>query len=199
MTMAAPFARFSSRPAAIAVLLVATATIAGALASQYVFGLVPCKLCLWQRWPYYVGVPLALATVLLPRDGQRRLGLGCLALLFLAGAGLGAYHAGAEWVLWSGPSDCGGGASGPASAADLLQTLNTIRVVSCTEAAWRFMDISLAGWNTLISLGVAVLAMWVASRRPGPEIRVLPSQPAFRVSEKSSSMAAQERASASAL
>lgn len=181
------------------VLIVATATIAGALASQYEFGLLPCKLCLWQRWPYYAGVPLALLTALAPGDGQRRLGLAGLALLFMAGAGLGAYHAGAEWVLWPGPSDCGGGAGGPASAADLLQTLSTIRVVSCTDAAWRFMDVSLAGWNTLISFGIAALAGWVALRPTEAAILLLPSRPAVRVSQTSAPVAARDGASASAL
>lgn len=154
----------ASRAAAAAILLVSAATIAGALASQHVFGLVPCKLCLWQRWPYYVGVPLALATVLVPAERLRRSGLALLALLFAGSAALAAYHAGAEWGLWPGPGDCGGGAAGPASAADLLRSLETITVADCTRAAWRVLGVSLAGWNALVSLGVAGLAAAAASR-----------------------------------
>lgn len=152
-----------ARPAAVGVLALSAATIAGALASQHVYGLVPCKLCLWQRWPYYVGVPLALATAIVPADRLRRAGLALLCLLFLGSAALAAYHAGAEWGAWPGPSDCGGGASGPASAGDLLRSLETITVVSCTEAAWRFLGLSLAGWNALVSLLVAGLAGYGSS------------------------------------
>lgn len=153
------------RAVTIAVLAIAAATIGGALASQYVFGLVPCKLCLWQRYPYYVGVPLALLVFLGP-ERWRRAGLLALALVFMASMGLGAYHAGVEWGVFAGPSDCGGG-SGPTSGnvGDLLQSLNSIRVVSCTEAAWHFLGLSLAGWNALVSAGLVGLALWGATRR----------------------------------
>lgn len=162
-------ARFSGRVAALAVAAIGAATIAGALASQHLFGLVPCKLCLWQRQPYYWGVPLALAVAALPRDGRaRRAGLLLLALLFLASAGLGAYHSGVEWGWFAGPSDCGGGSgAAPGAVGDFLQSLGSVRVVSCTEAAWRLAGLSLAGWNALVSLGLSGLAFVGARRRAG--------------------------------
>lgn len=152
------------RPAALLVLLAAAATVGGALIFQHVLGYVPCKLCLEQRQPYYLALPLAAMAALLPGRLARWV-LAGLALLFLASAGLGAYHAGAEWGFWPGPSDCGGGAGpGPASVNDFLKTLETTRVVSCTEAAWRFLGVSLAGWNVLISLALAGLAGIAAAR-----------------------------------
>lgn len=164
--MVATTSPIPSRLAAAIVLAVAAATIAGALASQHLFGLVPCKLCLWQRWPYYVGLPLALATLLAPDPGWRRAGLGALSLLFLASFGLGAYHAGVESHLWLGPSDCGGGTgAAPSQVGNLLQSLNQIRVVSCDDAAWRFLGVSLAGWNALVSIAVAIFAGAAALRR----------------------------------
>ena len=151
------------RPAALLVLLAAAATLGGALVFQHVLGYVPCKLCLEQRQPYYLALPLAAAAALLPR-GLARWVLAGLALLFLASAGLGAYHAGAEWGFWPGPSDCGGGAGpGPTDVNDFLKTLEQTRVVSCTEAAWRFLGLSLAGWNVLISLALAGIAAWGAA------------------------------------
>lgn len=152
------------RAAALVILVVAAATIAGALVSQYGFGYLPCELCLLQRWPYYVGVPLA-ALVLVAPAPLRRAGLGALALVFVASAGLGAYHAGVEWGFWLGPADCGGG-GGVGSFADFAKSLDKARVVSCTEAAFRILGLSLAGWNTLISLGLAGLAAWTASASP---------------------------------
>lgn len=155
----------SARTIALAILIAAAATVGGALLSQHVGGLVPCKLCLWQRWPYYAGIPLAAATVLAPDPRLRRAGLGLLALVFLASAGLGAYHAGAEWGFWPGPSDCGGGTAPAGSVDDLLKGLETTRVVSCTEAAWRLWGgPSLAGLNAIASVILAALAAWGAAK-----------------------------------
>jgi disulfide bond formation protein DsbB len=150
--------------AALAILIVAAATIGGAYIFEYGLGYIPCALCLLQRKPYYIGIVLALVTLVLPGTG-RRIGLALLAVLFLVSAGLGVYHAGVEWGFWLGPADCGGG-SGAAAASvdDLMKTLNGIKVVSCTEAAWRFLGLSLAGWNVLISLALAATAARAAAR-----------------------------------
>ena len=155
------------RQAALAVVLGAAATVGGALVFEHAFGYVPCKLCLIQRQPYYAAIPIGLAAALLPpRWG--RIGLWLLALVFLVSAGLGAYHAGVEWGFWPGPADCGGGTgTGAGNVGDLLNQLQTIRVVSCTEAAWRFLGLSLAGWNVLISLALMGLAILAALGR-GP-------------------------------
>jgi disulfide bond formation protein DsbB len=149
----------SIRQMALAIGLAAAATVGGALVFEHGFGYVPCKLCLMQRDPYYAAIPLALAAALAPpRWGQ--VGLWLLALIFLVSAGLGAYHAGVEWGFWPGPADCGGGAgAGAGNVGDFLNQLQTTRVVSCTEAAWRFLGLSLAGWNVLISLVLADLAL----------------------------------------
>ena len=157
----------SARQTAFVVLAVASATIAGALASQHVFGLQPCPLCLQQRWPYYVGIPLAAAIAWAPAPWRRQ-GLALLALLFAASAALGAFHAGVEWGFWQGPSDCSGGSAGQTgTVGDFLQSLNQVRVVSCTEAAWRFAGVSLAGWNAVVSVGLAALAAAGAWRSNG--------------------------------
>ncbi len=148
------------RLAAALILAAATATVGAALFFQHVVGLLPCKLCLIQRQPYYAAIPVALGLVLLPLDQRwRRAGLLLLALTFLVSAGLGAYHAGVEWGFWLGPNDCGGAApSAAAGVEDFLKRLETTRVVSCTEAAWRFLGLSMAGWNAVISLGLAGFA-----------------------------------------
>jgi disulfide bond formation protein DsbB len=154
------------RTATLLILLAAAATIGAALFSQHVLGLLPCELCYLQRYPYYAAIPVALALALAPLpDGLRRAGLGLLALIFLVSAGLGAYHAGVEWGLWQGPADCGGvPAPAPSGMGDFLKQLETTRVVSCTEAAFRFLGLSMAGWNTLVSLGLAGFAALAALR-----------------------------------
>jgi disulfide bond formation protein DsbB len=113
-----------------------------------------------QRYPYYAAMPVALAAALASSPGWTRAGLALLALIFVVSAGLGAYHAGVEWGWWAGPSDCAGApAPAPRGVGDFLSQLQSTRVVSCTEAAWRFLGLSLAGWNVLISLALAALAL----------------------------------------
>ncbi|WP_375460996.1 disulfide bond formation protein B [uncultured Enterovirga sp.] len=157
---------YRTRPIALAILAIAGATIGGALVSQQVFGLAPCKLCLIQRWPYYAGVPLAALTAYLPPGGPRRVGFALLALVFLVSAGLGAHHAGVEWGFWPGPIDCAGDAgAAPPRVDDFLKQLDGARVVNCADAAFRVLGLSLAGWNALISLALAAIAIRGATIR----------------------------------
>jgi disulfide bond formation protein DsbB len=151
----------SLRHSALAIALGAAATIGGALVFEHGWGYIPCKLCLIQRNPYYLAIPLALVAAVLPPKWTRA-GLWLLALVFVVSAGLGAYHAGVEWGFWAGPSDCGGAPASAGNMGDFLSQLQTTRVVSCTEAAWRFLGLSLAGWNVLISLALAAFAAMTA-------------------------------------
>lgn len=147
----------------LALLVLGAATIAGAWGFQLIGGYVPCKLCLEQRWPFYIGLPLTALAFGLLLGGKSKALVTILLLLvaavFAYGSGLGVYQAGAEWAFWPGPSDCGGGVASPTSTGNLLSALNTTRVVSCTEASWRMFGLSFAGWNALISAALAVLAL----------------------------------------
>lgn len=165
--------KLTVRTVALAVALGAALTVGGALVFEHGLGYVPCKLCLTERVPYYLAAPLALVAALLPSRPARFL-LGLVALVLLYGAGLGAYHAGAEWGFWPGPSDCGGGSgAGPADVGDFLKSLDSVRPVDCTAAAWRFLGISLAGWNALIA---AVLGLLAAAAALG-QFSIGPHQP----------------------
>ena len=154
-----------ANPAATAALLIAlagSATIAGAWFFELVIRLHPCPLCLEQRWPYYLGIPLALAVALAALRGAPRAlviaGLLALAGLMLWGLYLGVLHAGIEWKWWTGPQACSGAPQlgGP---GDLMKRLQSINITRCDEAAWRFLGISLAGYNALISAALAALAL----------------------------------------
>jgi disulfide bond formation protein DsbB len=146
------------RNAALVVLASAALTVGGALFFEHALGYVPCKLCLTERVPYYLTILLAPVALVLPGRGGRLM-LGLIALVLLYGAGLGAYHAGAEWGFWPGPNDCGGGAgAGPADVGDFLKDLAVKQTVDCTKAAWRFLGVSLAGWNAVIALALAAFA-----------------------------------------
>ncbi|HEX7792678.1 MAG TPA: disulfide bond formation protein B [Afipia sp.] len=149
--------------AGAAIAVIAAATIAGAWFFQLVLDIRPCPLCLEQRYAYYLAIPLAaLVAFGASRDvpsGLLGAGLVVLALAFLANAGLGAYHAGVEWSLWQGPTDC----TGPITdlgGGGLLDTLNKVKVIRCDEVQWKFLGLSLAGYNALISLALAGVAAW---------------------------------------
>jgi disulfide bond formation protein DsbB len=151
-------------PAVVAAFVVfagSAATILGAWYFQYVLGLSPCELCLEERLPYYIVIPLSLLLVIaaIVRAPRAFIVVGFLAIIavMLCSAALGAYHAGVEWRWWPGPSEC----SGPMSdftTKPLLDQLRTMRIVRCDEAAWRFLGLSLAGYNVLISLALAGMA-----------------------------------------
>jgi disulfide bond formation protein DsbB len=162
--------------AAVLVAGIAGATILGALFFEHVLGYAPCPLCLEQRIPYYIAIPAAAALALAGRVGAPRgllaAGLGLVALVMLIGAGLGVYHAGVEWKWWPGPASCGAPVASFGPAGSLLQAIEATPVVRCDEAPWRFLGLSLAGYNALISTALAAIALWgaaaVISRRTGP-------------------------------
>ena len=153
--------------AAVVAAAVAVATILGAYFFQFVLGYAPCPLCLTQRIPYYVAIPVAAAVAIAAGAGApRRLlagGLVVVAIAMLIGAGVGVYHSGVEWKLWAGPSDCSCPINTFGAAGSLLQTIETTQVVRCDEAGWRLLGLSLAGYNVFISAAIAGIALWGAA------------------------------------
>lgn len=158
----------------LAALAASALLLAIAHAFETIGGLAPCTLCLRQREVYWVAASIALAgmvIVRLPRGRRWRAAFdGLLALTFLVGAGFAIYHAGAEWKWWPGPSACAstGGGVNAAAIADLLEGAK-IKPPACDQAAWVFAGLSMAGWNALISLGLAglsLLAVRYEGRKP---------------------------------
>jgi disulfide bond formation protein DsbB len=165
--LALDFRNASISNAAYIIAAVAAATIAGAWFFQYVIGLVPCPLCLDQRVPYYVAIPLALVLGFFAHDPRRaklaRLLLLVIAAILAYGAALGVYHAGIEWGWWQGPVTCSS-ARLPGGGGNLLSQMHGVRVVPCDEAQWRFLGLSLAGYNVLIAGALALFALLIAWR-----------------------------------
>jgi disulfide bond formation protein DsbB len=150
--------------AAAAIIAGSALAVVGAWYFEYWMGLRPCPLCYEQRYPYYGAIALCL-TVLLGESlgSRRRVLLGAmlaLAAMMLWNAGLGVYHAGIEWKWWPGPQTCAAGSGSLSPTGNLIDQLKTIKVVRCDEAAWRFLGISLAGYNVLVALSLAAVAAW---------------------------------------
>ena len=152
--------------AALSVLVIAFATIAGAWIFEWA-GYLPCELCLMQRWAYYGGVPLAALTVLVAAYGPgwlARIGLGLLGLVFIGSMMFGVYHAGVEWGFWQGPTGCTGALTRADTMQDFMKQLETTKVVRCDAVAIRILGLSLAGWNAVVSAAMAALAFLGAAR-----------------------------------
>ena len=146
------------------VLLAAGGSAAMLLAAwgfQYLGGMAPCKLCIWQRYPHGAAVLIGAVTLatgwrILPWAG---------ALAALTTAGIGLYHAGVEQGWWEGPTTCTSGPIGGLSAEQLMAQIMEAPLVRCDEIPWDLFGISMAGWNGLVSLGLALVWLLAASRR----------------------------------
>lgn len=154
---------------ALVLAFVAALTIASVWAFQRA-GYTPCELCLLERNPFYAAVPVGLAVALAARAGYRRLaavGFAILAFIFLASAGLAAFHAGVEWKLWAGPTGCTGAVQAVPDVASFMKQLGTVKVVRCDEPSLRVFGLSLAAWNVLVSLLLLLIAGlgWRAAAR----------------------------------
>ena len=135
------------------------ALLLAALAFQYVGGLAPCPLCIWQRWPHLVAALTGAAAwglggALLPAIG---------AASMLGGAGLGFYHVGVEQRWWEGPATCAAPDISGLTPEELLAQIMAAPIVRCDEIAWEMFGLSMAGWNALASLALA--GLWVAAMR----------------------------------
>lgn len=143
-------------------MLLALGAISGAWFSELVLGYVPCMLCLWERWPYYIGLPLGLAGLVVLRARHLPQLAMALGVIFLGSMALGAYHAGVEWKWFPAP-DCGGRLGGAEMSLDAFRkSLNTARVVLCNEAPMRILGLSFAGWNAVVSAVIVGLCWRVA-------------------------------------
>jgi disulfide bond formation protein DsbB len=147
--------------------------LAIAHAFQTFGGLEPCTLCLQQRDVYWTAMAIAALAVVAARTPARAIGRPLFGVLligvFSAGAAIAARHAGAEWKWWPGPATCSG-IGGGVSAAALSGLMHGAKVSSprCDEAAWVFLGLSMAGWNCLISLGLAGMSLLAWLKAPQP-------------------------------
>ncbi|MBX3453225.1 disulfide bond formation protein B [Ferrovibrio sp.] len=139
----------------------AAITLGAAFVAQYGFGLAPCQLCLWQRWPYAAAILLGLAAW--RNQALRPWLLALTGLAFLATSGIGGFHTGVEYGWWKGLESCGGGSTAQSLEA-LRAQIMAAPIVRCDEVAFRFLGLSMAAWNAIWGLALAVLALGFARR-----------------------------------
>lgn len=140
----------------VLLLAACTAMILGAWGFEYIGGLLPCKLCYWQRYAYFAAIPLAALSVAVAATrgmAAARLPLILTGLALLAGMGIAGYHAGVEYKWWPGPDTC----SGPPVTGDIFFQDTGPGLIRCDETPWALFGVSMAGYNFVIS-GVLSLA-----------------------------------------
>lgn len=144
------------RAAGVLVALAGAAILGAALAFQYMGGLAPCELCHWQRYPFWVAIPAGALAVAMP--GLRPYLLALAGIALAIGAGVAVFHVGVEQQWWQGTQACG--ARAPAGSIEELRArLLAAPVVRCDEPQWTLLGVTMAGYNVLLSGGLAVLAL----------------------------------------
>lgn len=132
--------------------------LGGAYLAQYGFGLYPCEMCWWQRYPHFAALALAAFSFVAT---PRRVWIALAGLAIFISGLIGGYHAGVEYDWWEGITSC---SSLVASTGDPLDVIMNAPLIRCDAAPWDLFGISLAGWNFLISCGTGI-AVWVLLKR----------------------------------
>lgn len=136
------------------------ALLAGAFAFQYIGGLAPCVLCLWQRWPHGAAVIIGIMALIFGGRILPILGAAAAA----TSAGIAAFHVGVEQKWWEGLTSCTAGSIEGISTADLLNPDVIVAApVRCDAIAWQLMGVSMAGWNMILS--AMLVGIWLLSLR----------------------------------
>ena len=162
----APPASWSAATVArLIALLLPLALLAGAFGSQYFGGLVPCEMCWWQREAHMVAIVAAGLSFTGPVQSSRSRALVLLAALAIAVSGaIGVYHAGVEAKIFEGFTQCTATATKGMTTEELLRQITHAPLVRCDEVQFRFLGISMAGWNAILSLGGAALILLLSLR-----------------------------------
>ena len=117
---------------------------------QYVLGHQPCNLCIIERIPYIVAIILISLIFILNR--YQKLISSLILIFFIFGAVVSFYHFGIEQGFFSESLVCDLGNSRPLNKEDLLNQLKKTEIVSCKDVTFRFLGLSLATINTIISI-----------------------------------------------
>ena len=152
----------ASRNAPVLVVLASALALTAAFISQYVFDLPPCDLCIYQRYPYVIAIALCLVTLMPAIQPYTAWALILSALILLFNSGIATYHVGVEQHWWIGPEGCTGPGGTPQTLDALRAHIAATPVIRCDDIAFSLFGISMAGYNVLFSLALAIYAALVS-------------------------------------
>ena len=123
---------------------------------QYEYGILPCKICIWQRWPHIFNIFIALIIISSSSIPNYIIVLG-LINMFLAFI-LALYHYGLEQNLWDNVFSCSGEIKfNDLSTEEILKNLNNTPIKTCEIEAWNFLNLSLTGWNMILTVFISLI------------------------------------------
>ncbi|MCZ6522408.1 MAG: disulfide bond formation protein B [Alphaproteobacteria bacterium] len=160
------------RHAPLLILLASLAVLGGAFAFQYIGGLDPCILCIYQRFPYGATIGLGAIALVLAHRGRRGALpwlLGLSAIAFAVGGGIAAYHVGVEQHWWRGTAACGASGAVATTIEELRRQIMNAPIVRCDEVPWSLFGVSMAGYTVLMSAALATFSLWAARGLARPE------------------------------
>jgi disulfide bond formation protein DsbB len=130
-------------------------SLGAAYIGEYFFHLIPCKLCLYQRYTLILIAFIGFTTILSPR--LYRIGIAISTLLFFLTAGIAFYQVALENHLIH--SSCVQAAQAPETIDELREHLLKTPLVNCDQIQWSFYGISLAGFNGFFNLLMGVICL----------------------------------------
>ena len=150
----------SARTARWLVLLAPAFLLGGAYLSQYGFGLYPCEMCWWQRYPHFIALGFALLAFIAP---PQRLWVALAALAIIASGLIGGFHAGVEYGWGEGITKCA--AIPSAAGGNPMDAILATPLIRCDTAQWTLLGVSLAGYNFIISCAAGIAALVLLARK----------------------------------
>ena len=137
------------------ILAIISLTTISTLIIQYWLGHEPCKLCLYERIPYFLSILLIIKIIFIEK--YKKITLLILFLVFMCSTILAFYHFGIEQGFFSESLACtSGDLSKTLSKEELLQQLK-LNSISCKDVSFRILGLSLAAINTIFSLILSVI------------------------------------------
>ena len=139
----------------IVILAIISLMTISALIIQYWLGHEPCKLCLYQRIPYFLSILLIIKILFIKK--YEKITLLILFLVFMSSATLAFYHFGIEQGFFNESLACTtGDLSKILSKEELLEQLKQ-QNISCKDVSFRVLGLSLSAINTIFSLALSVI------------------------------------------
>ena len=140
--------------------LISFSVLASAISFEFFFDLAPCKLCIWQRWPHVIIIAITILGLSILNKTWILL---LISLSAIVTGIIGFYHTGIEQGWWSGPLGCSNQFESETDISTLTTLLLETPVVKCDEIVWSLFNISMAGWNSLVSFFIAIFSFfsWV--------------------------------------
>ena len=137
--------------------------LGGAYVAQYGFGLPPCEMCWWQRYPHFAALGFAFLSLV---AAPPRLWVAFAGIAIVISGAIGGFHAGVEYGWWEGVTACTGPAGG--TGGNALDAIMNAPLIRCDMAPWSVLGVSLAGLNFLFSTFGGLWILWLLARRKVP-------------------------------